>query len=121
MSRILASWSLFLVLIKIFSLDCETFCFHKVLYIVGTKLTTKKIGKAIFGYFNPGSWIPQEACVAGADSLFIYFHRSLSCVNIFDSNAAYHWGPSKNFGKTLRVAEEKSYFLFSTVAGECHL
>lgn len=51
MSRILASWSLFLVLIKIFSLDCETFCFHKVLYIVGTKLTTKKIGKAIFGYF----------------------------------------------------------------------
>ena len=53
MSRILASWSLFLVLIKIFSLDCETFCFHKVLYIVGTKLTTKKNRESNFWLLQP--------------------------------------------------------------------
>ena len=49
MSRILASWSFFLVLIKIYCLYCETFCLQKVLYIVGTELTAKKMGKAIFG------------------------------------------------------------------------
>lgn len=49
MSRILASWSFFLVLIKIYCLYCETFCLQKVLYIVGTELTAKKMGRAIFG------------------------------------------------------------------------
>ena len=48
MSRILTSWLLFLVSIKIYCLDCETFCLHKVLYIAGPKLTTEKNGESNF-------------------------------------------------------------------------